>query len=400
MNQLDYKGKRVLMRVDFNVPIEDGEISDDTRIRAALPTIKNILDHEGTVLLLSHLGRPQKKKLPDGSIDVKKFSLRPVAQHLGGLLDRSVTFIEHTSGEAFIAAAKEVPNGGVALVENTRFEKGESSADPNLSQEWASVADLFINDAFGTAHRNHASNAGVAAHFDKSSKSFGLLIQNELKAAEKVLHNPAKPFTAILGGAKVSDKISLIENLLDKADNILVGGGMAYTFIKALDGDIGNSLVEEEKIGLACDLLAKAQKKDTRILLPIDSICADNFSEDAASQECLSHEIPEGWMGLDIGSRAIEDFEKVILNSKTICWNGPMGVFEFEKFAQGTKRVAELVAQATDTGSFTLIGGGDSVAAINQMGLAEEVSYVSTGGGAMLTLLEGGPMPGITSIEE
>ena len=399
MKQLDFRDKKVLVRVDFNVPLNvEKVITDDTRIRSAIPTIEYIVEQRGIPILLSHLGRPQKKKKENGSLDIDKFSLKPIADHLAKLIDRKITFIRNTSGSEFVESIQNLTQGDIGLVENTRFEIGEGQGDSNLAEQWASVGDIFINDAFGTAHRNHASNAGIANCFDKADKSFGLLIQKELNAAEKILNDPAKPLTAILGGAKVSDKISLIEHLLDKANYIIVGGGMAYTFMKALGGKIGNSLCEDEKIDLAKSLIDKATEKGVEIILPQDSICADKFALDAKTQVCSSMEIPDGWMGLDIGPKSIRDFQEVILASKTICWNGPMGVFELAPFAEGTKQVAELLAEATKSDAFTLVGGGDSVAAVTQMQLADKVSYVSTGGGAMLTLLEGGEMPGINSI--
>lgn len=400
MEHINFADRQALVRVDFNVPLDDQrQVSDDTRLKAAIPTIQYIHEQGATVLLMSHLGRPQKKKNEDGTINKQKFSLAPVAPYLSNLLNKSVTFIPYTSGQLLKEAIHNLAQGSIALIENTRFEVGEGKGDLVLAQEWAEFADVFINDAFGTAHRNHASNAGVASYFSDDKKSFGFLMQKELQAAERILNEPARPLTAILGGAKVSDKIGLIDNLLDKADYIIVGGGMAYTFMKALGGTIGNSLCEEDKLDLARSLVEKAAAQNVKIILPVDSKIADNFSETAQTQISPSNEIPEGWMGLDIGETAMQDFGEIILKSKTICWNGPMGVFEMAPFAHGTKKIAQQVAQATKNGAFTLVGGGDSVAAVNQMGLADEVSYVSTGGGAMLTLLEGGEMPGITSIK-
>ncbi len=400
MESINFEGQQVLVRVDFNVPLNDeNQVSDDTRLKAAIPTIQHIHHQGATILLMSHLGRPQKKKNEDGTIDKQKFSLAPVAPYLSDLLDVPISFIPYTAGQLLKDAVQNLEPGSIALIENTRFEAGEEKGDPALAQEWAELADIFINDAFGTAHRNHASNAGVASYFSGERKSFGFLMQKELEAAERILNNPARPLTAILGGAKVSDKIGLIDNLLDKADYIIVGGGMAYTFMKALGGTIGNSLCEENKLDLARSLVEKAAAQNVKIVLPEDSKIADSFSETAHTQLSPSNEIPNGWMGLDIGNTAMQDFGEIILKSKTICWNGPMGVFELAPFAHGTKKIAEQVAQATKNGAFTLVGGGDSVAAVNQMGLANQVSYVSTGGGAMLTLLEGGEMPGIDSIK-
>ncbi len=399
MKHINFSGQRALVRVDFNVPIKEGAITDDTRIRAAIPTIRHIVEHGGSVILLSHLGRPQKKKLPNGEIDVASFTLAPIAPHLASLMDTQVQFIPVTRGISAYEQISQLPSGSIVLLENTRFEPGETKGDEALAKDWAKMADVFVNDAFGTAHRAHASNAIVAKFFDQSHKGFGLLLEKEIEAAKQVLYSPERPFTAILGGAKVSDKILLIENLLDKADSIIIGGGMAYTFFKASGGDIGSSLCENDKLMLAEELINKAKSKGVDLLLPQDSIIADQFAADANSRLANSDEIAPGWMGLDIGPAAIATFSKTIQDSKTICWNGPMGVFEMESFAQGTKSIAEEVAKATESGAYSLIGGGDSVAAINQLNLQNKVSYVSTGGGAMLTMLEGGSMPGITAIK-
>lgn len=398
MKRWDLKGKKVLVRVDFNVPMNDRqEVTDDTRIVAALPTIQHLLDQGAAVILFSHLGRPEKK---DGSIDKSSYSMGPVAQHLEKVLGRTVKFVGEPRGASVASTAKSLASGDVLVLENTRYEKGESKNDPALAEEWSKLADYFVNDAFGTAHRAHASNAGVAALFPPAKKSFGLLMEKEVTSAQRILVNPARPFTAILGGAKVSDKIQLIENLLGKANHIIIGGGMAYTFMKAKGGKIGKSLCEEDKIALAEQLLTKAKAAGVTIHLPEDSLAADNFSADAQTKVVNSKAIPDGWMGLDIGPEAIAQFKKVIASSKSICWNGPMGVFELAPFAGGTKSIAQAVASATRAGAFSLIGGGDSVAAVNQMGLADEVSFVSTGGGAMLTMLEGSEMPGIETIQK
>ncbi len=390
------KGKKVLIRVDFNVPMNDQQdVTDDTRIVAAIPTIKHILDQGAAVILFSHLGRPEKK---DGSIDKTSYSMGPVARHLEKVLGKPVKFSGEPRGEKVAQAAKALQAGEVLVLENTRYEKGESKNDPTLAEEWSHLADYYVNDAFGTAHRAHASNAGVASFFTTATKSFGLLMEKEVLSAQRILVNPARPFTAILGGAKVSDKILLIENLIGKANHIIIGGGMAYTFMKAKGGKIGKSLCEEDKVSLAEQLLAKAKAAGVTIHLPEDSIAADAFSADAQTRTVNSKAIPEGWMGLDIGPEAVAHFSKVIASSKSICWNGPMGVFELAPFAAGTKAIAQAVASATRNGAFSLIGGGDSVAAVNQMGLADEVSFVSTGGGAMLTMLEGSDMPGIDCI--
>ena len=398
---LNFSNKKALVRVDFNVPLDKSfKITDDTRITAALPTINHILGQGGAVILFSHLGRPEAKLKPDGSIDKEKFTLRHLVAHLSEALGRPVQFCDELRGEKLKAVAAALKPGEVLLMENTRFEAGEEKCDPELSKEWASLADLYVNDAFGTAHRAHASNVGVSNCFDASAKSFGFLMTAELINARKVTDHPQRPFTAVLGGAKVSDKILLIERILDIADQIIIGGGMAYTFIKALGGEIGKSLLETEKIELAKTLLEKAQAKNKLLLLPVDSVIADAFADTANTQVCNSHEIPADWMGLDIGPVAREQFRTVLLQAKTILWNGPMGVFEMPSFAKGTTFVALAVAEATREGAYSLIGGGDSVAAINQAGLDDEVSYVSTGGGAMLELLEGKKLPGVAAIEE
>ena len=397
---LDFNGKKVLIRVDFNVPLNsEFQITDDTRIRGALPTIKHILDHGGAAILMSHLGRPMKKLKEDGSIDREKFTLNHVCAHLSEKLGVPVQFCDETVGEKAQKMAAALQPGEVLVLENTRFNKGEKKGEEAFAKQMADLADLYINDAFGTAHRAHASTTTVAQYFDSNAKSFGFLMQKEIENANKVLNDPARPLTAIIGGAKVSDKILLLERLLDFANNLLIGGGMAYTFFKAQGGAIGNSLVEEDKLDLARKLIDKAATNGVQLVLPVDSAIADGFSNEANFKNSDSKAIPDGWMGLDIGSQSITDFSEVIMASKTILWNGPMGVFEFSNFANGTKSVAEVVAQATAQGAFSLVGGGDSVAAVNQMGLAEAVSYVSTGGGAMLEFLEGKELPGIQAIK-
>ena len=394
------RGKKVLVRVDFNVPLNDAlQVSDDTRIRAALPTIQHILDNGGAVILMSHLGRPLKKKKEDGSIDVERFTLRNIVAKTSELLGIDVAFCPETVGEKASKMVANLKMGEVLLLENTRFEVGEKTGDKILAKQMAALADAYVNDAFGTAHRAHASTAIVAQFFDTNAKSFGFLMDKEITAANKVLHNPTHPLTAIVGGAKVSDKILLLDKLLDTVDNLIIGGGMAFTFDKAMGGQIGHSLCEEDKIDLAASLLEKAKAKGVNIYLPTDNKIADNFANDANIQFVKAGEVPDGWMGLDIGPDSIASFAKAILNSKTILWNGPMGVFEFENFAEGTQSIAKYVAQATSNGAYSLIGGGDSVAAINQAGLADQVSHVSTGGGAMLEYLEGKVLPGIAGIE-
>lgn len=398
---LNFENKKALVRVDFNVPLnKDFEITDDTRIRAALPTIQHILDNGGSVILMSHLGRPQKKRNEDGSINTQKFTLKHIVKHLSNKLNRPVQFSPKTVGEEAFEMAKNLQKGEVLLLENTRFQKEESAGDTVFAAALAAMADVYVNDAFGTAHRAHASTTTVAQHFSKDAKSFGFLMEKEIKNANRVLKGADRPLTAIIGGAKVSDKILLLERLIDFVDNLIVGGGMAYTFIKAQGGNIGKSLCEEDKLDLARNLIERAAQNKVSILLPEDSIIADAFSNDANFKETPTAEIPDEWMGLDIGTKARELFKKTISESQTILWNGPMGVFEMENFAQGTLEVANAVAHATTQGAFSLIGGGDSVAAINQAGLAEKVSYVSTGGGAMLEFLEGKKLPGIAAIED
>lgn len=396
----DLQNKRVLIRVDFNVPLDDNfQITDDTRIVKALPTIMHVLDKGGSVILMSHLGRPLKKLKEDGSIDRKRFSLKHLIPRLSELLEREVQFAEDTIGPVAFDKALKLSPGNVLLLENTRFFKEEKKGDIDFAAKLAQLADLFINDAFGTAHRAHASTTTVARFFEADQKCFGYLIQREMEYANKVLQSPDRPFTAILGGAKVSDKIQLIDRLIEIANFILIGGGMSYTFIKAQGGKTGNSLVEEEQLDLALELLEKARMMNVDILIPEDTLAGDSFNAQAEVQVFDSFKIEDGWMGLDIGPKAIEKYRQVLLDSRTILWNGPLGVFEFENFAKGTMAIAEAVAEATGKGAFSLIGGGDSVAAINQSGLSDKVSFISTGGGAMLEYLEGKKLPGIKAIE-
>lgn len=396
---LNFKGKKALIRVDFNVPLDkDYKITDDTRIRGALPTIQHILDNGGAAILMSHLGRPGKKLKEDGSIDVEKFTLNHIVKHLSNLLGVAVKFSPETVGPLASQAVAELQMGEVLVLENTRFSPAEEKGDQQFAKSLSELGDVYVNDAFGTAHRAHASTTIAAQYFPEGAKSFGFLMQKEIENANRVLNNPKRPLTAIIGGAKVSDKILLLDRLIDFVDNLIVGGGMAYTFLKAQGGAVGNSLVEDDKINLAIQLIDKAEAKGVQILLPQDSVIADQFSNDAQKDVTSSLSIPEGWMGLDIGEKARMAFSETILASKTILWNGPMGVFEMPNFANGTKTIAETVAKATAQGSFSLVGGGDSVAAVNQMGLADKVSYVSTGGGAMLEFLEGKELPGIKAI--
>jgi len=393
-NQFDFKDKKALIRVDFNVPLDDQfNITDDTRITAAIPTIKKVLNDGGMVILMSHLGRPK-----DGPTN--KYSLKHLVSHISGLLGGvNVQFANDCIGEEAISKSANLKPGEVLLLENLRFYKEEEKGDAAFAEKLAKLGDVYVNDAFGTAHRAHASTAVIAQFFDSSSKMFGLLMESEVKSAEKVLHEAENPFTAILGGAKVSDKILIIENLLQRANNIIIGGGMAYTFFKALGGHVGNSLVEADRIDTARELLEKAKAKGVNIVLPEDSVIADKFAADANTRVTSNMEIPDGWMGLDIGPKAIASISSIIAASKTILWNGPMGVFEMEKFQAGTKAIADAVADATNKGAFSLVGGGDSVAAVNQFGYNDKVSYVSTGGGAMLEYFEGKELPGIAAIK-
>ncbi|HUQ64858.1 MAG TPA: phosphoglycerate kinase [Flavitalea sp.] len=391
----NFSGKKALIRVDFNVPLNDKfEITDDNRIRAAIPTIHKILNDGGSVILMSHLGRPK-----DGPTN--KYSLKHLVPHLSELLNgTSVKFADDCIGLQATEKTQALKPGEVLLLENLRFYKEEEKGDKEFAKKLAALGNVYVNDAFGTAHRAHASTAVIADFFDAGKKVFGLLMENEVKSAEKVLRDAEKPFTAIMGGAKVSDKILLIENLLERANHIIIGGGMAYTFFKAQGGKVGNSLVEEDRLQTAKELLEKAKAKNVHIHLPADSIVADKFDANANTKEADNNAIPDGWMGLDIGQKAIKEFREVILQSKTILWNGPMGVFEMEKFQAGTKAVAVAIAEATKKGAFSLIGGGDSVSAINQFGFADKVSYVSTGGGAMLEFFEGKVLPGIAAIKK
>jgi len=382
-----------LIRVDFNVPLNDKfEITDDTRMKAAIPTIKKVINDGGSVILMSHFGRPK-----DGPND--KYSLKHLIEHLKKLLNGiPVSFVNDCIGKEAVEAAKKLKPKEVLLLENLRFHKEEEKGDEKFAEQLAKLGDVYVNDAFGTAHRAHASTAVIAKFFPKDKKMFGLLMEAEVASAEKVLHQAEKPFVAIIGGAKVSDKILIIENLMEQATDIIIGGGMAYTFMKAEGGKIGNSLCEDDKLDVAINLIKKAEAMNCCIHLPSDSLIADKFANDAETSMAPSNNIPDGWMGLDIGPNAGKQFCNVIKHSKTILWNGPMGVFEMDKFQHGTKDVAKAIAEATQDGSYSLVGGGDSVAAINQFGYADKVSYVSTGGGAMLEYFEGKTLPGIAAI--
>ncbi|MCF8367162.1 MAG: phosphoglycerate kinase [Bacteroidales bacterium] len=393
IDNLNFNGLRAIIRVDFNVPLNDKfEITDPTRIDAAIPTINKIIKDGGMAILMSHLGRPK-----EGPED--RFSLRHLLPALTEKLGVEVKFASDCIGEIPRKVCAELKNGEVLLLENLRFYKEETKGNREFAKELASLADVYVNDAFGTAHRAHASTTIIAEFFPRD-KYFGYVMANELAHINAVLVNNKKPFTAILGGAKVSGKIEIIKNLLDKVDNLIIGGGMMFTFIKAMGGKIGSSLVEDDLIETAMQAIEDAKAKGVNLLIPEDAIIADKFDNEANKNVCASDEIPDGWMGLDIGEKTMAKFAEVIANSKTILWNGPMGVFEMENFAEGTKFIAEKVAEATSKGAFSLIGGGDSVAAINKYGLADKVSYVSTGGGAMLEFIEGKVLPGVQAIED
>jgi phosphoglycerate kinase len=397
VSDLDLEGKKVLMRVDFNVPIKDGVIGDDNRIQAALPTIKYVLDHKGKAILFSHLGRIKKEE------DKKALSLRPVAERLSNLLNKPVIFVPVTEGQQLEDAINKMADSSVLLVENTRYEdvvngeyvKRESGNDPKLGEYWASLGDEYINDAFGTAHRQHASNVGIAEAMHQSGKpvAAGFLMEKEIQFLGEAVNNPQRPFVAILGGAKVSDKIGVIDNLLGKADKIIIGGGMTYTFYAAKGIKIGDSLIEKDKIDVAKSILEKGGDK---IVLPTDNVVAKGFSNDA-EHKVVEGDIDDGWMALDIGPKSIDEFEKVLKDAKTVVWNGPMGVFEMPNFAQGTLKVGEFLGSLTD--ATTIVGGGDSTAAVKQLGVADKLTHISTGGGASLQYLEGKTLPGIAAID-
>ena len=389
VKDLELSSKKVLVRADFNVPMKDGQISNDNRIQAALPTLQYILEQGGKVIVFSHLGRVKTEE------DKAGLSMKPVAERLGELLGKDVKFVAQTRGEELENAVAELADGDVLMFENTRFEdvdgKKESKNDPELGKYWASLGDVYVNDAFGTAHRAHASNVGIASNLESAA---GFLVEKEINFIGGAVDEPKRPFVAILGGAKVSDKIGVIENLIAKADKVLVGGGMTYTFYKALGHDIGNSLVEEDKVSLAKELIDKAGDK---LVLPVDSIVAAEFSNDVET-EIVGENIPEGKMGLDIGPKTVELFENELKDAKTVVWNGPMGVFEMSNFAQGTIKVCEALAKLED--ATTIIGGGDSATAAQQLGFEEDFSHISTGGGASLEYLEGKELPGIAAISD
>jgi len=414
IQDFDFKGKKAIVRVDFNVPLDKKTfvVTDDTRIRGALPTINKIINEGGCAILMSHLGRPEGR--------MEKYSLKPVLPVLEKHLGKKVLFADDCLGESAVSMSAELKPGEVLLLENVRFypeEEGkpvlpETATDEEkkaakaelkikqkeLAKKLAGYAEIYVNDAFGTAHRAHGTTAVIADNFPEDKRMFGFLINSELAAMDRVLNEARRPFTAIMGGAKVSDKILLIENLLNRVDNLIIGGGMTYTFIKARGGKIGKSLCEEDKLDLALRIMEKAAEKGVKLCLPVDSLNADKFENDANTNITPVDAVPDGWLGLDIAEKTIAEFSSVIENSKTILWNGPMGVFEMEKFSKGTTAIARAIAEATAKGAFSLIGGGDSVAAINKNGLTDKVSYVSTGGGAMLEYMEGKKLPGITAI--
>ncbi|WKS95286.1 phosphoglycerate kinase [Riemerella columbina] len=393
IKDFNFKDKKALVRVDFNVPQNEAlEVTDNTRIVAAKPTVDKILEDGGSVIILTHLGRPKGQA-------VDKFSLKHILPEVEKVLGRTVKFCAETVGEEAKKMTSELKAGEVLLLENLRFNEGEEKGDAAFAQQIAEMGDVYVNDAFGTAHRAHACTSTIADFFP-STKFFGLLMEKELQAIDKVLRSGERPITAILGGSKVSTKITIIENILPAIDNLIIGGGMAFTFIKAQGGHIGNSLVEEDKMDLALEILEKAKNQNVKVYLPVDVIAADAFSNDAKTVEVNADEIPEGYMGLDVGVRTREINNDVIMNSKTILWNGPLGVFEMSNFAEGTKSLGDSIAEATKLGAFSLVGGGDSVAFVKQFGYADKVSYVSTGGGAMLESLEGLELPGVAAINK
>ncbi|MEH7342797.1 phosphoglycerate kinase [Bacillus sp. JJ1532] len=388
VKDVELQGKRVFCRVDFNVPMADGKVTDETRIRAALPTIKYLMDQGAKVILASHLGRPKGKV-------VEELRLNPVADRLSELLGKDVKKADEAYGDTVKELINSMEEGGVVLLENVRFYPGEEKNDPELAKAFAELADIYVNDAFGAAHRAHASTEGIAHYLPAVS---GLLMEKELNVLGKALSNPERPFTAIIGGAKVKDKIDVIENLLDKVDNLIIGGGLAFTFVKAKGHEIGNSLLEEDKIELAKSFMQKAEEKGVKFYMPIDAVIADEFSQNANAKTVEINEIPEGWMALDIGPKTADLYSDVIHGSKLVIWNGPMGVFEWSKFANGTRTVAETLAEANET--YSVIGGGDSAAAVEKFFLADRMSHISTGGGASLEFMEGKALPGVVALND
>ncbi|AXB55879.1 phosphoglycerate kinase [Flavobacterium fluviale] len=390
LNDFDFKNKKAIIRVDFNVPLDENfNVTDTTRIEAAKPTIDTILAQGGSLILMSHLGRPKGAE--------EKYSLKHILKTASDILGVEVKFAENCVGEPAQTAAKDLKPGEVLLLENLRFHAEEEAGDENFAKELASLGDIYVNDAFGTAHRAHASTT-IIAQFFPNDKCFGTLLAKEIESLNKVLNNSEKPVTAVLGGSKVSSKITVIENILDKVDHMIIGGGMTFTFIKAQGGKIGESICEDDKLDLALEILRLAKEKNVQVHIPVDVIAADDFSNTANTQVVDVTAIPDGWQGLDAGPKSLENFKKVILESKTILWNGPLGVFEMETFSKGTIALGDYIAEATENGAFSLVGGGDSVAAVKQFGFEDKMSYVSTGGGAMLEMLEGKVLPGIAAI--
>ncbi|MFY8180473.1 MAG: phosphoglycerate kinase [Flavobacterium sp.] len=390
LNDFNFKDKKALIRVDFNVPLDENfNVTDTNRIEAAKPTIDKILADGGSVILMSHLGRPKGKE--------EKYSLKHIVKTVSEVLGTNIEFASDCRGEVAFNAAENLKPGQVLLLENLRFYPEEEAGDIDFARELSQLGDIYVNDAFGTAHRAHASTT-IVAQFFPSQKCFGLLLAKEIDSLNRVLNNSVKPVTAILGGSKVSSKITVIENILDKVDHMIIGGGMTFTFIKALGGKVGDSICEDDKLDLALEILHKAKLKNVHIHIPVDVVAANAFSNDAETQIVDVREIPDGWQGLDAGPKSLENFKKIIMDSKTILWNGPLGVFEMEKFAHGTITLGEYIAESTANGAFSLVGGGDSVSAVKQFGLEDKMSYVSTGGGAMLEMLEGKVLPGIQAI--
>ncbi|MNQ32023.1 Phosphoglycerate kinase [compost metagenome] len=390
LNDFDFKNKKAIIRVDFNVPLDENfNVTDTTRIEAAKPTIDAILAQGGSVILMSHLGRPKGAE--------EKYSLKHILKTASEILGVQVKFAENCVGEPAQTAAKDLRPGEVLLLENLRFHAEEEAGDVAFAKELASLGDIYVNDAFGTAHRAHASTT-IIAQFFPNDKCFGTLLAKEIDSLNKVLKNSEKPVTAVLGGSKVSSKITVIENILDKVDHMIIGGGMTFTFIKAQGGKVGESICEDDKLDLALEILRLAKEKNVQVHIPVDVIAADDFSNNANTQIVDVTAIPDGWQGLDAGPKSLENFKKVILESKTILWNGPLGVFEMETFSKGTIALGDYIAEATENGAFSLVGGGDSVAAVKQFGFEDKMSYVSTGGGAMLEMLEGRTLPGIAAI--
>ncbi|MDD2488348.1 MAG: phosphoglycerate kinase [Bacteroidales bacterium] len=392
IKDVNFQGKKVLVRVDFNVPLDENKnITDDTRMRESMPTIKKLINDGAAVIIMAHFGRPKK-----GGFEAE-FSLNPVAKHLSEMLNQKIMFTQEVLVDKVSGLSSNLENGDVMLLENIRFYPEETKGDIAFAEKLSKLADAYVNDAFGAAHREHASTATIARFFP-NDKYFGFLMEDELKNLQKLMKNPSKPFTAIVGGSKVSSKIDILKNLAPIVDNIIIGGGMTYTFLKAMGINIGTSICENDKVDLAKDLIKEMEKQNTKLILPVDHIIADEFDNEANTLNTDNQSIPDGFMGMDIGQKSIELFKNIILESKTILWNGPMGVFEMPSFSKGTFVVAEYIAKATKKGAFSAVGGGDTVAAINQSGFAENISYISTGGGAMLEYLEGKTLPGIKAI--